>query len=177
MKKIRVQNMEDMFRIGVITSTHGLKGEVKVFPTTDDVNRFKSLKQCILRTPKGDIQVEKKSCKFFKNMVILSFREFGDINEIEKYKNCELYVRREDAVPLEDNEYYIADAIGLPVVQEDGKSLGVLEDVMQTGANDVFVVRMDDGKELLLPVIPDCVLNMDFENGRITVRLMKGMLD
>ena len=81
--------MEEFFRIGVITSTHGLKGEVKVFPTTDDVNRFKKLKKCILRTNKGDIEVEKNSCKFFKNMVILSFKEFKDINEIEKYKNCE----------------------------------------------------------------------------------------
>ena len=169
--------MKTMFRIGVITSTHGLKGEVKVFPTTDDVNRFKKLKKCILRTPKGDIEVEKKTCKFFKNMVILSFQEFGDINEIEKYKNCELYVRREDAVPLEENEYYIADAIGLPVVKEEGTVIGILEDVMQTGANDVFVVRMENGKEVLIPVIPDCVLDMDFENGRITVRLMKGMLD
>lgn len=169
--------MEDMFRIGVITSTHGLKGEVKVFPTTEDVNRFRQLTQCVIRTPKGDVQVEKNTCKFFKNMVILSFKEFGDINEIEKYKGCELYVSREQAIPLQENEYYIADAIGLEVAEENGNRLGTLADVMQTGANDVFVVRMEDGKELLLPVIPDCVLDMDFENRKITVRLMKGMLD
>lgn len=169
--------MEDMFRIGVITSTHGLKGEVKVFPTTEDVNRFRQLKQCVIRTPKGDVQVEKNTCKFFKNMVILSFREFGDINEIEKYKGCELYVTREQAIPLQENEYYIADAIGLDVTEENGNRLGTLADVMQTGANDVFVVCMENGKELLLPVIPDCVLDMDFENRKITVRLMKGMLD
>jgi 16S rRNA processing protein RimM len=168
---------DDMFRIGVIASTHGLKGEVKVFPTTDDVNRFKTLKTCYLRTKQGDMQVEKKSCKFFKNMVILSFKEFSDINEIEKYKGCELYVTREDAVPLEEGEYYIADAIGMNVVTEAGESLGVIDDVMQTGANDVFVVKMKDEGELLLPVIPDCVLDMDFDNNKTTVRLMKGMLD
>lgn len=169
--------MEDMFRIGVITSTHGLKGEVKVFPTTDDVNRFKTLKHCVIKTPKGDIPVEKNSCKFFKNMVILSFKGMEDINDIEKYKGCELYVTREDAIPLEEDEYYIADAIGLDIVQEDGSRLGTLADVMQTGANDVFVVNMEDGRELLIPVIPDCVRDMDFQSGRITVRLMKGMLD
>lgn len=168
--------MEEFFRIGVITSTHGLKGEVKVFPTTDDVNRFKKLKRCILRTPKGDMEVEKRSCKFFKNMVILSFKEFQDINEIEKYKNCELYVRREDAMPLDEDEFYIADVIGMEVYEEDSK-LGELEDVLQTGANDVFAVRMTDGKELLIPVIKQCVLDIDYEIRKITVKLMKGMLD
>ncbi len=168
--------MEDFFRIGVITSTHGLKGEVKVFPTTDDVNRFKKLKKCIMRTPKGDIEVEKKSCKFFKNMVILSFKEFEDINEIEKYKNCELYVRREDAMPLEEDEFYIADVIGMEVFEED-KMLGQLEDVLQTGANDVFSVRLTDGKELLIPVIKQCVLDIDYEARKVFVKLMKGMLD
>ncbi len=169
--------MEDMFRIGVITSTHGLKGEVKVFPTTDDVNRFKSLKKCFIRTKQGDVEVEKNTCKFFKNMVILSFKEFKSIDEIEKYKSCGLYVTRENAVPLEEGEYYIADVIGLPVVTEDGSTLGVIDDVMQTGANDVFVVKLQDEKELLLPVIPECILDMDFDNKKITVHLMKGMLD
>ncbi len=168
--------MEDFFRIGVITSTHGLKGEVKVFPTTDDVNRFKKLKKCILRTPKGDMEVEKRSCKFFKNMVILSFKEFQDINEIEKYKNCELYVRREDATPLDEDEFYIADVIGMEVYEEDNK-LGELEDVLQTGANDVFSVRLTDGKELLIPVIKQCVLDIDYEARKVMVKLMKGMLD
>ena len=168
--------MEDFFRIGVITSTHGLKGEVKVFPTTDDVNRFKKLKKCILRTPKGDIEVEKKSGKFFKNMVILSFKEFEDINAIEKYKNCELFVKREDAMPLDEDEFYIADVIGMEVWEED-KHIGELADVMQTGANDVFVVNMTDGKELLIPVIKQCVLDIDYDDKKILVKLMKGMLD
>lgn len=168
--------MEDLFRIGVITSTHGLKGEVKVFPTTDDANRFKKLKKCILRTPKGDIEVEKNSCKFFKNMVILSFKEFKDINEVEKYKNCELYVTRDNAVPLDEDEYYIADVIGMDVC-ENGDKLGVLVDVMQTGSNDVFVVDLGDKKELLIPVIKECVLDIDYEESKINVKLMKGMLD
>ena len=169
--------MEDMFRIGVITSTHGLKGEVKVFPTTDDVNRFKKLKKCIIKTKNGDMNVEKKSCKFFKNMVILAFKEFEDINEVEKLRDCEIYVTRENAVPLDEDEFYIADVIGSDVFLEDGSKFGILKDVMQTGANDVFVVNTEDDKEILFPVIKDFVPEIDAANKKIVVKLMKGMLD
>lgn len=169
--------MEDIFRIGVITSTHGLRGEVKVFPTTDDVNRFKKLKKCFIRTDKGDIEVEKNTCKFFKNMVILSFKEFNSINDIEKYKGCDLYVTRENAVPLKEDEFYISDIIGAMVYVENGEKLGELSDVLKTGANDVFVVKLPDKKEVLIPVIKEFVPEMDIEAKRITVRLMKGMLD
>lgn len=169
--------MEDMFRVGVIASTHGLKGEVKVYPTTDDLNRFKSLKRCFIRTKKEDVEVEAVSCKFFKNMAIIAFKDLQDINLIEKYKGCDIMVLREDAVELDEGEYYIADVIDMEVVTEDGERLGTLSDVLQTGANDVFVVAMDNGKELLLPVIDECVLDIDFEEEKILVRLMKGMLD
>lgn len=170
--------MEDIFRIGVITSTHGLRGEVKVFPTTDDVNRFKKLKKCFIRTKDKDIEVEKNTCKFFKNMVILSFKEFNNINDIEKYKGCDLYVTRENAVPLKEDEFYISDIIGADVFEENGDCLGKLKDVMKTGANDVFVVELKgDKKELLVPVIKEFVPEMDIENKKIVIRLMKGMLD
>lgn len=168
---------DDMFRIGVITSTHGLKGEVKVFPTTDDVQRFKQLKSCIIKTKRENIEVEKNSCKFFKNMVILSFKGYDSIEKIERFKGCELYVSREQAVPLEEDEFYIADVIDMEVVTEDGKHLGVLDDVLQTGANDVFVVKMADKKEVLIPVIKDCIMDIDYDNKIVTVRLMKGMID
>ncbi len=168
--------MEDMFRIGVITSTHGIRGEVKVYPTTDDVNRFKSLKKCYIRTKSEDIEVEKKNCKFFKNMVILAFNEFDNINQVEKFRQCDIYVKREDAIKLAEDEYYIADIIGAVVSDEDGKKLGILQDVIFTGANDVYSVIMENGKELLIPVIKDCVLDIDTENRKVTVRLMKGML-
>lgn len=168
--------MEDMFRIGVITSTHGIKGEVKVYPTTDDVSRFKKLKKCFIRTKKQDIEVEKKSCKFFKNMVILGFQEFDNINQVEEFRQCEIYVKREDAIPLEEGEYYIADILDADVYEDSGKKLGVLTDVLSTGANDVYVVKMENGKELLIPVIPDCVLEINTDEKRVTVKLMKGML-
>ncbi len=169
--------MEDYFRIGIITSTHGLKGEVKVFPTTDDLGRFKTLKNCFIKTKNEDVYVEKNTCKFFKNMAILSFKGFDNINDIEKYKGCDLCVSREDAVPLTEDEYYIQDVIGMDVFDEGEKRLGRLFDVMQTGANDVFVVHLENGKELLIPVIKDCVLKIDYDENRILVRLMKGMLE
>lgn len=169
--------MEDFFRIGVITKPHGLKGEVKVFPTTDDAKRFKKLKKCIIRTKKGDIEAEKKSCKFFKNLVILSFVGYDDINEVEAFRNCDIYVSREDAVPLEEGEYYISDVIGSDVYEDNGSHLGTVNDVLQTGANDVFTVAMENGRELLIPVINDCVIDIDTEGKKVVVKLMKGMLD
>lgn len=169
--------MEDIFRIGVITKPHGLKGEVKVFPTTDDIKRFDKLKKCFIRTKKGDIEVEKKSCKYFKNMVILSFKEFDDINQIEVFKDCDIYVTRDNAAPLKEDEFYIADVIDAAVYDESGKQLGVISDVMQTGANDVFVVTMEDDREVLIPVIGDCVIDIDTAQKKVVVKLMKGMLD
>ena len=134
--------MEDMLQVGVITQTHGVRGEVKVFPTTDDVNRFKKLKQVILDTGKETMPLEIQSVKFFKQFVILKFKGIDNINDIEKYKRCSLYVTREHAVPLEEDEYFIADMIGMEVCTEDGNIFGTLKDVIETGANDVYVIKM-----------------------------------
>ena len=95
--------MEDMLQVGVITQTHGVRGEVKVFPTTDDVNRFKKLKQVILDTGKETMPLEIQSVKFFKQFVILKFKGIDNINDIEKYKRCSLYVKIEHAVTLEED--------------------------------------------------------------------------
>ena len=168
---------EDMFRIGVITSTHGLKGEVKVFPTTDDPARFKKLKKCFIRTKSGDVPVEKKSCKFFKNMVILKFKGYDNINDIEKYKSKDLLIPRDQAVKLEPDEYFITDLIGLTVRSDDGETLGTMKDVLETGANDVYGVQMKDGKEILLPAIGDCILDVDLEQGIMTVHILDGLMD
>ena len=145
--------MENMFRVGVISSTHGIRGEVKVFPTTDDVGRFKKLKEVLLDTGKEKLPVTIEGVKFFKQFAILKFKGYDTINDIEKFKGKELWVTRENAVPLEENEYYIADLIGLSVISDQGEELGRLTDVMQTGANDVYVVETDEGKEILLPAI------------------------
>ena len=170
--------MEDLFRVGVIANTHGVKGEVKVFPTTDAPERFKKLKSVILDTKREKLTLEIQSARFFKNLVIVKFQGIDDINDIEKYKGCDLYVTRENATPLDEGEYYIADLIDMKVVDEEGNELGVLYDVMQTGANDVFVVKLNaSDKELLLPNIPDCVLNVDLENEIIKVHVLDGLMD
>ncbi len=169
--------MEDLLKVGVITSTHGIRGEVKVFPTTDDLQRFTYLKDCILVTGEERLPMEVEGCKFFKNQAILKFRGYDSIEAIEKYKKASLWVTRENAVPLEEGEFYIADIINAKVYEENGEELGVLTEVMETGANDVYVVRRQDGKEILIPAIPDCILDVDVDVPKVVVRLMKGMLE
>ena len=166
-----------MLRVGVITSPHGIKGEVKVFPTTDDAKRFKELKKVILDTGKEYIPMEIEHVKFFKNMVILKFRGYDNIIEIEKYKSRDLQITRDQAVDLEPDEYFITGLIGLTVVSDQGAELGTLKDVLETGANDVYVVAMKDGKELMLPAIGDCILNVDLGQGCMEVHVLEGLMD
>ena len=171
------EKMEQFLRVGVISSTHGVRGEVKVFPTTDDPERFKELKKVLLDTGKEYMELEIGGVKFFKNQVILKFKGYDNINDIEKYKGMDLLVSREDAVPLEENENYIADLIDMTVVTEDGKMLGILTDVLQTGANDVYVVDMPGKKEILLPAIRDCILDVNVEEKKMRVHILEGLLD
>lgn len=169
--------MENILQVGVITSTHGVRGEVKVFPTTDDANRFKKLKEVILDTGKEQITLEIEGVKFFKQFVILKFKGIDNINDVEKYRQKSLYVTRQNAVRLKRDEYFIADLIGLTVQNEDGEDIGVLKDVMETGANDVYVITMKDGRELLLPAIKQCVLNVDIEAGFMQIHILEGLLE
>ncbi len=169
--------MEDLLRVGVIANTHGIRGEVKVFPTTDEKERFKDLKKVILDTGKEQKVLEIQSVRFFKNLVILKFKGIDNINDIEMYKGKDLLVTREDAVPLEEGEYFIADLLDLDVYSDEDEKIGVLYDVMQTGANDVYVVKTEEGKEILLPAIDECILDIDLEESRMTVHIMEGLLD
>ena len=164
--------MEDMLQVGVITQTHGVRGEVKVFPTTDDVNRFKKLKQVILDTGKETMPLEIQSVKFFKQFVILKFKGIDNINDIEKYKRCSLYVTREHAVALEEDEYFIADMIGMEVCTEDGNIFGTLKDVIETGANDVYVIENAEHGEVLVPAIKECIRSVDIEKGQMMIHRM-----
>lgn len=169
--------MENLIRVGVISSTHGVRGEVKVYPTTDDVNRFKDLKNVILDAGRERMELEIQGVKFFKNMVILKFKGYDSIDDIEKYKGKDLLITRDQAVELGPDENFIFDLIGLRVVTEDGKDFGILTDVIKTGANDVYEVKTAEGKEVLLPAIKECVLNVDLTEGLITVHIMDGLLD
>lgn len=169
--------MENMLQVGVISSTHGIRGEVKIFPTTDDAMRFKKLKEVILDTGKECLILEIEGVKFFKQFVILKFKGIDNINDVEKYKQCKLFVDRAHAVKLQKDEYFVTDLIGISVYKEDGNLLGILEEVIPTGANDVYVVMDDNNKEWLLPAIKDCIINVDMIEKKMTVRLLKGMED
>ena len=168
--------MEQLLQVGVISSTHGVRGEVKVFPTTDDVKRFKKLKNVILDTGREHLPLEIEGVKFFKQFAILKFKGIDNINDIEKYKGKSLLVDRKNAVRLQKDEYFVADMIGMEVYTEEGVLFGTLKDVMETGANDVYVINMTDGREVLIPAIKQCILKVDVENARMDIHLMEGLV-
>lgn len=168
--------MEDLLKVGVITTTHGVRGEVKVFPTTDDAERFLELEYVLLDTGRELRRLDIKNVRFFKNLVILKFDGIDNINDIEKYKGKDLWIPREEAQELGEDEYYIADLQGLNVVLEDGTEFGTLRDVMETGANDVYIIDSKEHGEVLLPAIKECILDVDLEKNTMTVHLMKGLL-
>ena len=167
--------MDNYLRVGVISTTHGIKGEVKVFPTTDDPNRFKELKQIYLDTGKEYLPLEIEGVKFFKQLVILKFKGIDNINDIEKYRGKDLLITRENAVKLEKDEYFIFDLIDSEVFTDEGEKLGFLSEILTTAANDVYIVKTPEGKELLLPSIKECILDIDVENKKIIVHLMNGL--
>ena len=149
--------MEQKLQVGIITATHGLKGEVKVYPTTDDPGRFRRLKKVILDNGKVSVDLE--------------------IEQVEKYRKASLYVTRDNAVRLKKDEFFIADLIDMKVVNEDGSPLGTLRDVITTGANDVYEVALDEGGTVLIPAIKECILDVDVENAVMRVHLLEGLLD
>lgn len=167
--------MEDILQVGILSSTHGVHGEMKVFPTTDDVNRFKKLKNVLLDTGEGLKELEIERVKFFKQFVIIRFTGYESINDIEKYKGRSIYVTRENAVKLDRDEYFIADLIGMQVRDEDDGILGEITDVLETGANDVYVIGRKGKKDLLIPAIKQCILDVDTKAGVMKVHLLEGL--
>lgn len=168
--------MEQYFQVGIISSTHGIKGEVKVFPTTDDVKRFKKNTQLLLDTKKeGLVQLKVSQVKFFKQFVILKFEGYDSINDIERYKGCSLLVTRENAVKLEKDEYFIADLYGIKVIDENGEPVGILKEVYETGANDVYIISRENMDDLLIPAIKQCILDVDIKENIMKVHLLEGL--
>lgn len=168
--------MEKQLQVGVISSTHGVRGEVKVFPTTDDVTRFRQLKKVYLDTGREMLPLEIQNVKFFKQFAILKFKGIDNINDIEKYRGKSLMIDREDAVDLDEDEYFIADMIGMKVCTEDGSEFGTLKDVMETGANDVYIIDSPEHGEVLIPAIKECIIDVDMEEERMTIHLMEGLV-
>lgn len=169
--------MEEFFQIGIVTAPHGVKGELKVYPTTDDPKRFKRLREVILETGKERLSLEIEEVKFLKQLVVLKFKGLDSRDDVERYRRASLLVARENAVKLGRNEYFRADLMGLTVRNEDGTEIGCLKDVMETGANDVYVIELTDGRELLLPAIRQCVLEVDMEAGFLRIHILEGLLE
>ncbi|MBE5826731.1 MAG: tRNA (guanosine(37)-N1)-methyltransferase TrmD [Butyrivibrio sp.] len=169
----------ERFQVGVIASTHGLQGEVNVFPTTEDPARFKKLKKVRLHTARGEeIDLDIASARFFKKFVIVKFKQFNNINDVEKFKGCELTIDRKDAIKLQPGEYYCADLIGMTIVDEEEKELGTLSEILQTGANDVYEMTLKDSEEkVYIPAIKECIKQIDVENRRIVIHVMDGLLN
>ena len=167
----------NLLEVGKIVNTHGLRGEVKVTVWMDYPEDFEELHTVYLKTRKETITLTVKNIKYQKNNLIVKFSEFNDINEIEQYKGCVLYADRDELGELPEGTHYIVDLIGLDVYNEEGEKLGVIADVLNTGANDIYDVKREGKKNLLLPVIDDVVKEIDVEGGRVTVHVMEGLDD
>lgn len=165
----------EFLEAGKIINTHGLRGEVKIVTWTDYPDDFENLEHLYVKRKTGDETLTIKGIKYQKNNIIVSFNEIKDINDAEKYKNLVVYADREEFGELPDGVHYIVDLIGLNVVDEDDKVIGVLADVFNTGANDIYDIKREGQKNLLLPVIDDVVLDIDTDNRKITVRIPEGL--
>ena len=168
--------MEDLFTVGIVTTAHGVKGEVKVFPTTDDPKRFKKLKEVIVKTKKESVTKKVESVKFFKQFVLLKLEGINTMDDALLYKQAELCVTRDNAVKCNKDEYFIADLYGLKVYDEDNSYIGEITDVIQTGANDVYEIKQDNGNSFLIPAIKECVLSVNVREKKMTIHLMDGLL-
>ena len=168
--------MQKRLEIGQIVNTFGIKGEVKIAPFTDDINRFDDLKKVYVRTKK-DLKIYKvENARYHKNMVLLKLESINNPEDAEMLRNAFLEVDREDAVPLKEGTYFIADLIGLDVYTDDGKLLGKVDDIYNTGANDIYVVKDELGKQILLPGIKDVIKEVDLESEKIIVHLIPGLI-
>ena len=168
--------MNEYLEVGQIVNTNGLKGFLKIKPFTDDIKRFEKLEKVYIEKGKQLIEFKIQDVKYVKDMVLLKLEGIDDINEAQKYRNFYIKINREDSVELEENSYFIVDIIGSEVFTDDNKLLGKVVDVFQTGSNDVYTVKTDDGKEILLPAIEDVIKNVDIKNKKIIVHLLEGLI-
>ena len=167
--------MEDFLRIGVLSSPHGVKGEISVYPTSEDLSRYSELENAYFSINGEMKPVKVTGCKYKKNMPVLKVEGYDDRNAIEPLRGTELYVDREEAIPLEEGEYFLADVIGFKVIA-DGEQIGVIEDYFDNAADQtIFIVRKDDGETMYIPDVEEFVKDVDLEKEEMQVKLIKGM--
>lgn len=169
--------MKPELEIGQIVNTHGIKGEVKIKPFTDDIKRFDKLKKVYIENKNVKKEYEIENVKYHKDMVLIKLKGIDKIEEAELLRNSYLKVERQDEEPLGENAYYVVDLLGLSVYTEENVLLGVLDDIFNTGSNDIYVVKDELGKQILLPAIQEVIKQIDVENKKIIVHLIKGLLE
>lgn len=167
--------MQEYFEIGQIVNTFGIKGMVKVVPYTDDITRFDDLKNVYVVTKRMNKKYDIEEVKYHKNMVLLKFKGIDKVEDAENLRNAMLKVERKDAAKLEEGCYYIADLLGMPVYTDEGELLGVLDDIYNTGSNDIYVVKTKEHKQILLPAIEDVIKQISLEENKITVHILNGL--
>jgi len=168
--------MTKYLEIGQIVNTFGIKGMVKVKPFTDDIRRFDRLKKVYIEKQKVKEKYEIEEVKYHKEMVLIKFKGIENPEAANLIRNCYLFVNREDEETLEEGRYYIVDMLGLEVYTDEEKLLGNLEDIFNTGSNDVYVVRDELGKQILLPAIKEVIKKVDIENKKMIVHLLPGLI-
>lgn len=171
--------MIKFLQIGKIVNTHGIKGELKIIPLTDDSKRFDKLKQAYIS---HDIleNMEKynvEKVRYHKNFVYVKFKEINSLNDAENFKNLYIIIDRKDAVALPEDSFFICDLIDMDVFEESGRVLGKLKDVLKTGSNDVYIVKGQNGNEILIPALKTVVKDISVENKKMVVNLPEGLVD
>ncbi len=168
--------MQKRLEVGQIVNTFGIKGEIKVTPFTNDIRRFDDLKKVYVKTRKESKLYNVENARYHKNMVLLKLKGINTPEEAEMLRNAFLEIDREDAIPLEEGTYFIADLLGLEVYTDEGKLLGKVEDIYNTGSKDIYVIKDELGKQVLLPGIDEVIKEVDLNNGKIIVHLIPGLV-
>lgn len=168
--------MQEYLEVGQIVNTFGVKGIVKVNPFTDDITRFEDLKKLFICKKDQMQEIEIEEVKYHKNMVLLKLKGIDDINKAERLKGLYLKIHRKDAIPLPEGTYFIADLIGLKVYADDGKLLGKVDDIYNNGSTDIYVIKDELGKQILLPGIEEVLKEINLEQEKIIVHLLKGLI-
>ena len=168
--------MTKYLEIGQIVNTFGIKGMVKIKPFTDDINRFDKLKKVYIKNKESKKEYQIQEVKYHKNMVLMKLEGIDTVEQADLLRQSYLLVNRDDEEPLEEGVYYIVDLIGLEVYTDEGVLLGNVDDIFNTGSNDIYVVKDGKGKQILLPGIPDVIKDVDLEEGKITVHLIPGLV-
>ena len=162
--------------VGQIVNTFGIKGFVKANPWVNDITRFEKLKKIYIKIRNEHKEIEIEEVKYHKNQVLLKFKGIDTIEQAEIIRNAIIEIDRENAIPLEKGEYFIADLLESEVFTDEGEKLGILDDIYNTGSKDIYVVKNELGKTILLPGIKDVIKEVDVDNKKIIVHLLKGLV-